>query len=387
MCSCLVIAFPFGLHFGLFVPVGASYLASLPATPRHTFGLKRTESLAALFSMLTLAFVCLVLACEAIKRLASPVDKYPVEGSLMSGIAAIGVVVNLSLAYVLGDGHHHLPGHDHSHDHFHHEDLSTKENGTPTNDYGATSTNHHLDHHHHHHHDDESDENDDHDHSDDHSDDHEHDHGHDHEHDHDHEHNLQLPQGTDDEEGYSEFDALIQKTDDDHHKQQQHNVNLRAAYIHVMADLAQSVAVLVAGLVIWYNPDWHVVDPICTLGYCMIVFYSTIGVLKSSVSVLLEETPSGVSWQEVHNAIRALPNVYNVHDLHIWSISHGKSAMSVHCNSPDPRAAMANICAVCKQHGIDHPTIQILQSNDAQDADCVTCDGVGCIPGDFASGC
>merc|ERR1719491_586487 len=105
------------------VSIGASYLASLPSTNKHTFGLKRMESLAALFSMASLALVCVYLAVEAVKRmydffvLGTMED---VDGKFMSIIAAIGVLVNIALAIVLGGAHPELPGggHDHAgHDH------------------------------------------------------------------------------------------------------------------------------------------------------------------------------------------------------------------------------------------------------------------------------
>jgi zinc transporter 2 len=65
--------------------------------------------------------------------------------------------------------------------------------------------------------------------------------------------------------------------------------------------------------VIWWRPDYHIVDPILTLGFSMLVLYSTIGVLKSSIAVLLEETPSSIDWKKVYNAISALPGVDDVH--------------------------------------------------------------------------
>eukprot|EP00979_Chaetoceros_neogracilis_P016840 scaffold9877_cov256-Chaetoceros_neogracile.AAC.1 len=80
------------------VAIGASYLASLPSNSQHTFGLKRTESLAAFFSMVSLAIVSVGLACEALRRLWLILyvqeDVADVDGKLMSGIAIIGVVVN-----------------------------------------------------------------------------------------------------------------------------------------------------------------------------------------------------------------------------------------------------------------------------------------------------
>ena len=91
------------------VAIAASYLASLPATPRYTYGLKRTESLAALFSVTSLVFVSIGLSYKAIERLVKPFDE-GVDGKLMTSIAGIGVAVNVALALVLGEDHVHLPG-------------------------------------------------------------------------------------------------------------------------------------------------------------------------------------------------------------------------------------------------------------------------------------
>lgn len=81
--------------------VAASYLASLPATEQHTFGLKRSESLAALFSMVSLVIVSVGLAIEAFRRLINPPET-GVDGMTMAIIAGIGVIVNVILAWVLG---------------------------------------------------------------------------------------------------------------------------------------------------------------------------------------------------------------------------------------------------------------------------------------------
>ena len=88
------------------VAISGSHIASLPASTTHTFGLKRTESLAALFSMVSLAILSLGLAVEAIRRMWSlhnGGDVARVDGKLMSSIAFIGVIVNVILAYVLGE--------------------------------------------------------------------------------------------------------------------------------------------------------------------------------------------------------------------------------------------------------------------------------------------
>ena len=339
------------LYFHSFDQVAASYIASMPATHCHTYGLKRSESLAALFSMTSLAFVSIGLAWEAVRRLINPPEE-SVDGRLMSGIATIGVVVNILLALVLGEDHVHLPGgHDHSHDHGSHACGGDEEHG---------------DHHSHSH---------------GHSHGHEHareqHHGHDHSHSHSHNH--------------TESESLIHSNEKDgchppkHYDSVEHanelppkepkrNVNLHAAYIHVLGDLALSVAVLIAGLVIWHKPEWEIVDPICTIFFCIMVFLSTLGVLRSSISVLLEETPPNLSWQKVYDELSMVSVVSNIHDLHIWSISHGEPALSVHCSSSDPNA-LAEVYKVCQKFGITHATIQI----QPDEGPCTTCKISGCM--------
>jgi zinc transporter 2 len=292
------------------VAIAASHLGSLPTTDQHTFGLKRVESLAALFSMISLALVSVGLFVEAIRRLLVPPEQ-AVDGPLMSGIAAIGVVVNVVLALVLGEHHVHMPGASLGHDHSHEHNQQQEEEETTLLESGDLPQEHHSD---------------------------------------------ELPPPP----------PPTVST-----KRRVRNINLQAAYLHVLGDLAQSVAVLIAGLVIWWKPTWQVVDPICTLLFCALVFYSTLGVLRSSISVLLEEVPPHVSWRDVHDDIQAVEGVTGVHDLHIWSISHSIPTLSVHCFSPHPQDALERIYTVCQAKGIVHATIQI-QKGDASQG-CMTC--------------
>jgi len=388
------------------VAIIAAHLAARPSTQYHTYGLKRTESLAALFSMTTLAVISIGLGLEAFRRIYNLTwghTRDTVDGKFMSGIATIGVFVNVALAAVLGEHHVHMPGHDHDHEghdhgHSHHHGHGDEE--------GATKE----DHHDHDHGGEEGHK--DHDHADDDHADHDHDHGgkevDDHDHS-DHDHSGHGHSGHD----HSDHDH----SDHDHHhshnkpsnkndaSQQQRNVNLHAAYLHVLGDLAQSVAILVAGLLIWWKPQWQIVDPIATVLFCVFVFWSTLGVIRASVCVLLEEVPPTISWQTVYDSIAAVPSVCDVHDLHIWSISQGVHAMSVHlrleyfpatapapatANTADRKLMDYNDCAkqaneilktvakIAKQNGIVHSTIQ-LQHTTGDDGDgiqqsCICCD-------------
>uniref|UniRef100_A0A7S4ADL9 Cation efflux protein transmembrane domain-containing protein n=2 Tax=Pseudo-nitzschia australis TaxID=44445 RepID=A0A7S4ADL9_9STRA len=347
------------------VAIAASYLASLPATATHTYGLKRTESLAALFSMTSLAFVSVGLAYEAIQRMIQPPEE-GVDGNLMTLIAGIGVVVNVALALVLGENHVHLPGGDHGHDHSHdhgchsnghdheHEHKVHKDMEIEANHCNRTVKDHDVHDHEHDSHDDEE-----HDDGDDHGHCHGHDHGHGHEHEHDNEPKTESSPLIVSHEGHN---LEEEHAHHHHHREQQRNVNLHAAYLHVMGDLAQSVAVFLGGIAIWWKPEWHIVDPILTLGFCVLVLWSTVGVLKSSIAILLERIPPGIEWQEVYRAISSVSNVCDVHDLHIWCISHGQIALSVHCTSMD-EDAISNINKACLKFGIKHSTIQVNRGN------------------------
>ena len=414
---------------GFAVAYAASHLASLPPTQSHTFGLKRTESLAALLSMISLALVSVYLAVEAIRRLymlvipriissmrdedgttaatTTTTSSLDVDGRLMTEIAAIGILVNLALAWVLGvENHIHLPGadHNHSHDHGHGEDCHDHHHVEH-----QTVDNHHE----HQHHDHDSGHQCEH---------HDHSHnkvetnpyeGHSHEHDTDNkkEDDIEsslvvaatttesMPLIGEQQDGKSMqqrqqhnyetvHPALVAQTgtvvQEEHRKQQQqqglvqNNVNLQAAYLHVMGDLLQSIGVFLTGLVIWYNPAWAWVDPIITLFFCVMVFISTLSVLRHSVAVLLQQVPPDMSWQAIYQAIEHVQGVHNVHDLHIWSISHGMPALTVHCSCDgDPQVALQRISTVLQQEmGIHHVTIQIVEG---QTRDCITCKDSGCM--------
>jgi Co/Zn/Cd efflux system component len=105
-----------------------------------------------------------------------------------------------------------------------------------------------------------------------------------------------------------------------------------------------------------------------------LVLYSTLGVIRQAVAVLLEEIPPDVSWTEVYDNISDIENVSDVHDLHIWCIAHGQTALSVHCRSSDPTNAMRKINRVAMRFGIHHSTIQV----QTPEGPCITCEMADC---------
>ena len=345
----------------------ASEMAHLPADSRRTFGWRRIEALAALFSVFSLSLVTCLLALEALVRLYALYlhdTEAAVDGRVMSGIALIGVLVNLALAAVLGE-HHHIghshgaSGHDHSHSHDHSAEGNIINESTSLLTPGSSSVKI------------ESYIN-----------------IHDHDHDHDHSsskcsHNPKSP-----------FESILHCDEVPHDdtnndipsaEQKEENINLRAAYLHVLGDLGMSIAVLMSGILIWQHPEWQIADPLCTLFFSVVVARSTISPFQQSMSILMNETPPHIDYQLVLSKFSSLCGVSNVHDLHIWSISQGVYSLSVHLNVDISIASLEDVltCAnnLCRREfGIDHLTVQVSpigvvdDSRSSATPNCITCD-------------
>jgi cobalt-zinc-cadmium efflux system protein len=140
------------------------------------------------------------------------------------------------------------------------------------------------------------------------------------------------------------------------------SLNVAAASRHVLADVLGSVGVIAAALVI-LTTGWELADPLVSLAIAVLVLWSAWGVLRASVEILLEATPSGVDAREVERAIVAVPGVHSVHDLHIWTITSGFDALSAHvlvARGDDCHARRQEIEGMlCSRFGIDHTTLQV----------------------------
>jgi cobalt-zinc-cadmium efflux system protein len=113
------------------------------------------------------------------------------------------------------------------------------------------------------------------------------------------------------------------------HRAGSHSLNVRAALLHVLADLLGSVGVIVAGLVV-LTTGWELADPLVAMLIAVLIVVSAWRLLRESVSVLLEATPVGMSAEEIGRAMLGVPQVVQVHDLHVWTITSGFPALSAH---------------------------------------------------------
>ena len=219
----------------------AAWLAARPPTERHSYGWGRVELLAALVNALAMLAVVAGIGVEAWSRLRSPV---PIEGAMVSGVAALGLLINLAVAWMLSGG--------------------------------------------------------------------------------------------------------------------RSNLNVRAAFIHVLGDLLASVAAVAAGAVVWAT-GWTPIDPMLSLLIGGLVLASSLRLLREAVHGLLDGVPAGISLPELGRAIAATPGVLEIHDLHVWALSAERSALSAHVRVgtlADWPRILDELQRLVGERGVEHCTFQ-----------------------------
>jgi len=107
------------------------------------------------------------------------------------------------------------------------------------------------------------------------------------------------------------------------------NLNLRAAFLHVLGDLLGSVGAVAAALLIMFF-GWGWADPLASVIVATLVLVSGWRVTKDAVHVLMEGTPKNVELDDIINTIENTPEIIAIHDLHVWSITSGQNALSCH---------------------------------------------------------
>ena len=219
----------------------AAVLARRPPSPRHTYGLGRVETLAALLNVLFMVLVVVAISVAAIHRFLEPAT---INGEAVTLVAIIGLCLNIGVAWLLMHG--------------------------------------------------------------------------------------------------------------------EQTMNTRGALLHVMGDLLGSVAALVAGAVIVFT-GWTPIDPLLSLLICVLVLGSSLRLLREVLRALLEGVPAHLSVEDIGRALAAVPGVRSVHDLHVWTLSSSRIALSAHlvvegfAQWPEVLAAAKHVLL---HQGISHVTLQ-----------------------------
>src|SRR5262249_35634373 len=143
-----------------------------------------------------------------------------------------------------------------------------------------------------------------------------------------------------------------------------HDLNVRAAFIHMFGDFLASIGVVIAGVIVALTGS-PLADPIVSLLIAGLILWTSWDVLTEAVDVLLEAVPKGLALADVAQAIQSVPGVLNVHDLHVWTISSGIIACSCHILVAEQsiKSGQQVLRAVGellrKRFNVTHPTIQV----------------------------
>jgi zinc transporter 2 len=267
----------------------AIVLARREPTKRYSYGYQRAEVLGALTSIVLIWILTGGLVYVAIERIVH--EDYDVDPDIMMITAGVGVCFNIIMGLVLhfgkaGHSHFGVP-HNHDHDHGH----------------GHS---------------------------------HGHGHGHSHKHEikHDHKHHGHghTNHGADIESQNGDCHSHASHDEHTHDHDHQENLNIRAAFVHVLGDLVQSIGVLIAAIVIKFT-GFEIADPICTFLFSILVLLTTYGVMRDTVRVLMECAPTHLNVDEVRRDLLSIAGVVDVHSLRLWSVKMDTFAVSVHIDT------------------------------------------------------
>ncbi|ARF16850.1 cation diffusion facilitator family transporter [Sporosarcina ureae] len=155
------------------------------------------------------------------------------------------------------------------------------------------------------------------------------------------------------------------------------NLNIRAAFLHVIGDLLGSVGAVIAALLIMFL-GWNLADPIASVIVAILVLISGWRVTKDAVHILMEGTPEDVDVDEVIQTIENVTGIISIHDLHVWSITSGQNALSCHAvingalTVQESQKILRTIEQELIQKNIHHVTIQ-MESGDHSHDDSLIC--------------
>lgn len=135
-------------------------------------------------------------------------------------------------------------------------------------------------------------------------------------------------------------------------------MNMRAAIIHIIGDMIQSIGVITAGIIININPEkFSIADPICTFLFTILVLMTTIPIFKECVNIILEKTPTEIDTRALYNDILGLKSIEEIHDFHCWQLGSDKFVLTCHVRSRYGDKAIRDVNTICQ--GPDYGIFQV----------------------------
>ena len=139
------------------------------------------------------------------------------------------------------------------------------------------------------------------------------------------------------------------------------SLNVRGAYLHVLGDMLASAGTVVAALLVRLT-GWVAADPIASLISTVLIIGSAWRLVREAVDVLLEAAPPHIALEAVRSRLESIPGVESVHDLHVWTVTSGVVAMSVHAIVRQPehhQGVLERAHDLLQEMGIQHVTVQL----------------------------
>jgi cobalt-zinc-cadmium efflux system protein len=149
------------------------------------------------------------------------------------------------------------------------------------------------------------------------------------------------------------------------------DLNLMSVWLHVLGDTLSSVGVIISGIIIYFT-GWTYADPIASVLIGGIIIWGGIRLVRDTISIFLNLTPKGFNVETLAQKITDMPDVVDIHDVHLWPVAHNHIAFSAHVLVDDKtlkevEATKKTIEEMLRDNGISHSTLQI-------ECSCVDCD-------------
>ncbi|MFO8165641.1 MAG: cation diffusion facilitator family transporter [Desulfatiglandales bacterium] len=147
---------------------------------------------------------------------------------------------------------------------------------------------------------------------------------------------------------------------------QKKDLNVKGAYLHMVADAGVSLGVVLAGVVIMLT-GWQMIDPLISILIVVVILVGTWSLLRDSMNLALDSVPKDVDIEGIKTYLTGLENVCQIHDLHVWAMSTTETALTVHLITTDS-VLSTDFLSKIEQHlhdyfDIEHSTIQIEKQN------------------------
>jgi len=161
------------------------------------------------------------------------------------------------------------------------------------------------------------------------------------------------------------------------HRDQEHDLNARGAYLHLLADAAVSLGVMVTGIGIYYS-GWKWLDPAVSFAIIAVILWGTWGLLRDSLRLSLDGVPPGISLQEIEQKALTIDGVAGIHHLHVWAMSTTQNALTAHLVLREDHATPERSSAV--KHKFRHVLEHLKVQHATLETECVSvgCNAVDC---------